>query len=655
MRPIGRHTRRLALLTLALGVVFAAPAHAVTIPPPEQTAFHPCSRQAIARCGHVVVPLDRPAATSAISLFVRRARLPGPKHGTVFALAGGPGQAATPFADGTAYAFRRALKGREVVTFDQRGIGGSGLLRCPTLAGIGDQTRRIAGAVADCADTLGPRRAFYTTRDSVEDLEAVRRAVHAGKVILYGTSYGTKLALAYAAAYPQNVESLVLDSVVAADGPDPFMRDSLGEVPRILHQRCGTACAKFTQDPAADLAALVARIGHDGILRGPLVRRDGRPHPARLGRVRLVDLLFAGDFDPTLRAGIPAAVRSALNGDPAPLLRLTYRGTSEFTDPVSYFNPAIFAATVCEEGPLPFTRTTPFPQRYAEAQANFAQIPDSALGGFDRSTAFTASGTFELCRLWPSAPQAPAISTGPFPAVPALILSGQDDIRTPQSTAQAVARQLPNATFVSVPDVGHSVLDWPNAGCARRALHDFLAHQAIKPCRPGKRVVPLEPIAPTALTQLAPIRVPGRAGRTLAAIRRTLQDAGKEFDASFFSPAGPFVAIPGLRGGWAMLKNFGVALRRFEYVPGVRLTGRFEGRSFSRGYLRVFGEGGSNGMLRVHRGVLSGRLGGRRVSLRIPSGLPRIEQQSVTLEVSVGDARRRSPVAAGSTPLPSAR
>jgi hypothetical protein len=60
-------------------------------------------------------------------------------------------------------------------------------------------------------------------------------------------------------------------------------------------------------------------------------------------------------------------------------------------------------------------------------------------------------------------------------------------------------------------------------------------------------------------------------------------------------------------------------------------------------------------MLRVHRGVLSGRLGGRRVSLRIPSGLPRIEQQSVTLEVSVGDARRRSPVAAGSTPLPSAR
>jgi pimeloyl-ACP methyl ester carboxylesterase len=615
--------------------------------------FRPCSRLSITLCGHVLVPLDRPAATSAIGLSVRRAALPGPRRGTVFALAGGPGQAATPFAEGTAYAFRRALRGREVVTFDQRGIGGSGLLRCPTLAAIGDQTRRIAGATADCADTLGPRRAFYTTRDSVEDLEAVRRAVRADRVILYGTSYGTKLALAYAAAYPQHVDRLVLDSVVAANGPDPFMRDSLAAVPRVLRQRCGSACARFTQDPAGDLAALVARIARDGLLRGPLVRKDGRPRQARLGRIKLIDLLFAGDFDPTLRAGVPAAVRSALNGDPAPLLRLAYRGTFEFTEAVSYFNPAIFAATVCEEGPLPFTRTTPFSERFREAKANFDATPDAALGGFDRSTAFAASGTFELCRLWPSAPVAPAIATGPFPPVPALVLSGQDDLRTPLSTAQAVARQLPRATLVSVPDVGHSVLDWPNGACGRRALRDFLADQPIKPCHPGKRVVPLEPVAPTTLAQLTPIHgIPGRAGRTLAAIRRTLQDAGKELEAAFFSPTGPQSAIPGLRGGWSMLKRFGFALRHFEYVPGVQVTGKLRGRSFSSGYLRILGGAASHGTLRLRRGVLSGRLDGRRVSLRIPSELPRIEQESVSIEVDVGEGRRRSPVAAGSTPLP---
>ena len=627
---------------------------AVTLPAPEETTFRPCSRQSIARCGRVMVPLDRPAATSAISLSVRRAAVPGPSRGTVFALAGGPGQAATPFAEGTAYAFRRALRGREVVTFDQRGIGGSGLIRCPTLEGLGEQTLHVAGATADCADRLGPRRAFYTTRDSVEDLEAVRRAVHAERVTVYGTSYGTKLALAYAAAYPQRVERLVLDSVVAANGPDPFMRDSLQEIPRVLRQRCSSGCARFTRDPAADLAALVASIARGGVLRGPLVRVDGRPHPARFGRISLIDLLFAGDFDPTLRAAMPAALRSAVNGDPAPLLRLAHRGTAEFSEAVSYFNPAIFASTVCEEGPLPFTRTSPPADRLREARANFASTPDAALGGFDRDSAFAASGTFELCRLWPSAPTEPAIATGPFPPVPALVLSGEDDLRTPLATAVAVAKQLPRATLVSVPDAGHSVLDWPNAGCARRALRDFLANRSIKLCPRGKkRVVPLEPIAPAALTQLSPIRgVPGRAGRTLAAVKRTLEDAGMQFDANYFSPLGVGVALPGLRSGRFSLKSFGFAFQGLEYVPGVRLTGELRGQFFSSGHLRVFGPAASAGRLRARHGILSGRLGGRRVRLRVPSELPRIEQQAVRLVFEVGDGRRHSPVAAGSTPLP---
>jgi pimeloyl-ACP methyl ester carboxylesterase len=644
--------RRLALLTLLLGLAPAA-AHAVTLPAPEETVFRPCGTQSFARCGRVMVPLDRPAATAAIGLSVRRAAIPGLRRGTVFALAGGPGQAATPFAEGTAFAFRRALQGREVVTFDQRGIGGSGLIRCPTLEATGEQTLHVAGAAADCADRLGPRRAFYTTRDSVEDLETVRRAVHAERVTLYGTSYGTKLALAYAAAYPQRVERLVLDSVVAANGPDPFIRDSLQEVPRILRQRCSSGCARFTRDPAADLAALVTSIARGGLMRGPLVRRDGRPHPARLGRIGLIDLLFAGDFDPTLRAGMPAAVRSALNGDPAPLLRLAHRGSAEFSEPVVYFNPAIFAATVCEEGPLPFTRTSPPADRLREARAHFDSTPDAALGGFDRNAAFFASGTFELCRLWPSAPSEPAIAKGPFPAVPALVLSGEDDLRTPLATAAAVAKQLPRATLLSVPDAGHSVLDWPNAGCARRALRDFLASRSIKPCRRGRRVVPLEPIAPTSPSQLAPIGgVPGHPGRTLAAVKRTLEDAGAQFDANFFSPLGAGSALPGLRGGRFTLKSFGFDLQRLEYVPGVRLSGELRGQFFSSGQLRVFGPAASPGRLRARHGVLSGRLGGRRVSLRIPPELPRIEQHSVRVEFDVGEGRRRSPVGAGSTPVP---
>jgi pimeloyl-ACP methyl ester carboxylesterase len=277
--------RRLLLAALALALPLPATAHAVTVPAPEDTVFKPCGRVTIAQCGKVVVPLERPTASSIVSLSVRRVKVPGPKRGTVFALAGGPGQAATPFTEDIAFSLRKTLNGREVVTFDQRGIGGSGLLRCPTLEAVGEQTLHVGGAAADCADTLGPRRAFYTTRDSVEDLEAVRRAVGAERVILFGVSYGTKLALAYAAAYPNRVERLILDSVVPADGPDPFMRESLGAIPRILGLLCKSRCARITPDLAADVARLETALSH-GLLRGPLVRDDGRPHLARLGRLR---------------------------------------------------------------------------------------------------------------------------------------------------------------------------------------------------------------------------------------------------------------------------------------------------------------------------------------------------------------------------------
>ena len=40
------------------------------------------------------------------------------------------------------------------------------------------------------------------------------------KLVLFGVSYGTKVALDYAAKYPANVEALVLDSVVPPEGSD---------------------------------------------------------------------------------------------------------------------------------------------------------------------------------------------------------------------------------------------------------------------------------------------------------------------------------------------------------------------------------------------------------------------------------------------------
>ena len=104
--------------------------------------------------------------------------------------------------------------------FDQRGTGASQPLRCASLE---EFAGGAAGAALErCARELGPARGAFTTQESVADIEAIRAATGYQKLVLYGTSYGTKVALEYAERYPQHVEALVLDSVVPTTGPEPF-------------------------------------------------------------------------------------------------------------------------------------------------------------------------------------------------------------------------------------------------------------------------------------------------------------------------------------------------------------------------------------------------------------------------------------------------
>ena len=87
---------------------------------------------------------------------------------------------------------------------------GPGLLRCPRLER--DPHLRDTGAAEECANRIGVARRHYTTPDSVEDMEAIRQQLGVEKLTLFGISYGTELAIAYARAYPAHVERLILDS-----------------------------------------------------------------------------------------------------------------------------------------------------------------------------------------------------------------------------------------------------------------------------------------------------------------------------------------------------------------------------------------------------------------------------------------------------------
>src|SRR5580765_3604276 len=89
-------------------------------------------------------------------------------------------------------------------------------------------------------------------------------------------SYGTYVALQYARAFPEHVDRLILDSIVGPDQPDGFLLDSFGVVARVLGETCArSACQGVTDDPVADVAALVQRLS-GGPLQGGWFDSRGR-------------------------------------------------------------------------------------------------------------------------------------------------------------------------------------------------------------------------------------------------------------------------------------------------------------------------------------------------------------------------------------------
>ena len=128
-----------------------------------------------------------------VSLLVKRVRARrrgGATRPPLFVLAGGPGQSATESFGGDALGvLYPAYARRDLIVFDQRGTGRSGLLRCRRLER--SNLLRAGPAAAACARSLGARRAFYTSRDSADDIEAIRVQIGAERIALFGTSYGT--------------------------------------------------------------------------------------------------------------------------------------------------------------------------------------------------------------------------------------------------------------------------------------------------------------------------------------------------------------------------------------------------------------------------------------------------------------------------------
>lgn len=422
---------------------------------PRLSGSRACPDAAGFTCSTLRVPLDHSGAVAGtLDLQVAAADEARAPRGVLVLLTGGPGQPGVPFVSRLSRTLATTFAGYRLVMFDQRGTGGEAI-QCPALQqamGSSDLRPPPAAAVHECGAAVGDKRRFYSTADTVADLEALRVALGAPKLTLDGVSYGTFVAERYALAHPDRVDKLVLDSVVPHDDPIFLPVDNMRATTRVLRSVCRQrACPS---DPVDDLAAVVRS-------------RGGGPE--------LLDTLVTLSVaEPDFR-GVPEALHAARQGHPGELDRLVAAARQGSAVTAPELSQGLHASTLCTDTPAPWgDSSAPLQGREAALRKAVDQLPEAELFPFDRATAM-GNGIALTCLAWPPTPAPPSPPAGAkLPPVPVLLLAGERDLSTPLAWAQAEAKLAPRGRLVIVPDAGHSVQSRATGDAGRQAVAEFL-------------------------------------------------------------------------------------------------------------------------------------------------------------------------------------
>ncbi len=591
--------KRAAVLVSSLAaLVVGAPAASA------HAGFAPCGDSGL-QCATLSVPLDYSTPSGAqVPLYVEMLPAVGTPRGVMIMLAGGPGQAsAETFELGVKAAYWRAFfPGYTLVAYDDRGTGKSGALNCPS-----------ARTVAECGNAL-PGRAFYTTREHAEDIESVRLALGVDKVAVWGVSYGSKHAVAYALAHPGHVKRLLLDSAVVPDGDlvDPV---SLRKVPGSVSRICtNNACPGIAAGVGDRLVTLANQLEAHPVSATLHLAPRLAPFPVVVDGDTLLSLAYESDLSSAVSSQLPAAVDAALAGSMLPLERLVYLDTVYNVNGAGDVNFVLFLSTNCGDGPFPWGPNDSTERRRAALDAAIAALPPGSAGAF---------GAWALqslrpwpCLDWPSPSGGAALGAGPLPDVPVLVLAGDRDIRTPIENAVAMAARFRQGRVLLVPGAGHSVLN--HSPCAANAVRAWLGGGAPPSvCKRFSLYVPPVGAWRRSVAVTPPVSgVPGLAGRTLAAVVQTVHDAEDAWMLTHDSQE----TTTGLVGGRLTPDPKGVIrLQGYSSVAGLALSGNIELRmdpygdpvvplTVRFGTLTVAGKGAARGNLQLTGNRLTGKL-----------------------------------------------
>ncbi|MCW4461701.1 alpha/beta hydrolase [Sphingomonas sp. BT-65] len=430
----------------------------------------PDGRQMEITIGFVRVPEQRDAAgseTRQIELATIRLRWTGAAAASAanMLLAGGPGDSGTRLLSGLPApqaASLLDLMGGDVIAFDQRGTGRSQpSLALPDTVPLPLETPgspaawlplidRAARLAAARFAAEGVRLASYTTVESTDDVEAVRRAFGYARVNLWGRSYGSHLALATVRRHPGSIARVIL---VSPEGPDHTLK---------LPAQTDAAIARIAARAGAPELPANMRKVFERLRRAPVTLSvadplGGAAREVTVGEFDLQLLTAQALGDPRLLATLPIAFREMAAGKferigPAVLMmRTRYRLGSAMKymmDLASYASPARLGRIREQAGSALLGNAMNFP-------------------------------LMDLRGAWPAADLGNGYRATVRSDVPTLILAGDLDARTPVENAREIAAGLPRAQVVVVENAAHE-FDLFGNSALRPLLQDFLADRPVR-------------------------------------------------------------------------------------------------------------------------------------------------------------------------------
>ena len=443
-------------LTLATAALFPAIAAARPAPKPAARPYSarlkPCKlpgegKPADAFCGIHEVWENRAAKSGrriGLKVIVLPALSSSPKPDPIFLLAGGPGQAATTTAPGSA-GEDRLRRDRDLVFVDQRGTGEPDKLACE-LGGHEDDLQSYLGemfpvaAVQECRDRLAKKYdlTLYTTDLAMDDLDEVRAWLGYGKINLSGGSYGTRAAQVYLRRHPESVRSVVLDGAVPMDETLPITHAAAGQRSLdLLTEWCEKDAACHGRFPRfrQEFQAVMDRLRREPAAVEVEHPRTGKPARVTVAWNVVADGVRWALYSPESSALLPLMIHQAAAGDFKLLAQASVNSRLGAIDGITM---GLFFSVTCAED-IPFIDPAQIPARTA----------NTFLGDY-RVAQQTAA-----CGVWPRARIEPSHREPIRSDVPVLVVNGERDPVTPPDFGPRVTRAMTRAVRVVIPWGSH--------------------------------------------------------------------------------------------------------------------------------------------------------------------------------------------------------